>query len=295
MRRASAAATDAGRVPHIVDQLIEERAERLRRVPGLWPVLRPLLYPLLDYPAALRMADTIAPLSGLDALRHLSHELALKVQCDGLEYVPREGPAVLTPNHPSGIADGIALFDALVQVRQDISIFANRDAIRVAPGFADVIVPVEWMEQRRNTGRRRETVRGMVDAFRNGRLVVIFPSGRLARPTLSGLVEREWQPSAVSLAQRYRAPIVPVYMDGRNSWLYYLFYAIHSDLRDMTLFRELLNKRGRTYRIRFGEGFIASGEPAAVTRRLREFVVTDMPRGGRRFESDAGLSPARKA
>ena len=181
-------------------------------------------------------------------------------------------------------------------MRQDISIFANRDAIRVAPGFADVIVPVEWMEQRRDTGRRRETVRGMVDAFRNGRLVVIFPSGRLARPTLRGLVERAWQPSAVSLAQRYRAPIVPG-VHGRQKLmaLLYLFYAIHNDLRDMTLFRELLNKRGRTYRIHFGEGFLASGEPAEVTRRLREFVVAAMPRGARRFDADAGLSRAPEA
>lgn len=278
---------------HVVDQLIEERAERLRRIPGLWPMLRPVLYPLLDYPAALRMADAIAPLSGLDALRHLSGELALDVQCEGLEYVPRGGAAVITPNHPSGIADGIALFDALARVREDISIFANRDAIRVAPGFADVIVPVEWMERRRDTGRRRETVRGMVDAFRAGRLVVIFPSGRLARPTLRGLVEREWMPSAVSLAQRYGAPIIPVHMDGRNSWLYYLFYAIHSDLRDMTLFRELLNKRGRTYRIRFGEGFVAAGEPAALTRQLREYVVGALPRGQRRFKSNGAVSRER--
>lgn len=279
---------------HIVDELIEERAERLRRIPGLWPLLRPVLYPLLDYPAALRMADAIAPLDGLTALRHLSAELDLDVRAEGIEHLPRTGLAVVTPNHPSGIADGIALFDALARVREDISIFANRDAIRVAPGFAEVIVPVEWMERRRDTGRRRETVRGMVDAFRSERLVVIFPSGRLARPSLHGLVERDWQPSAVSLAQRYRAPIVPVHIEGRNSWLYYLFYAIHSDLRDMTLFRELLNKRGRTYRIRFGEPFAPQGDPVDLTGQLRRFVIDELARGQRRFR-DGAISPARRA
>jgi len=32
-------------------------------------------------------------------------------------------------------------------------------------------------------------------------------------------------------------------------------------LRDMTLFRELLNKRGRTYRIHIGEPLIPAGIP----------------------------------
>ncbi|NBC23843.1 MAG: acyltransferase [Gammaproteobacteria bacterium] len=271
-------------MPHIVDQLIEERAEALRQRPLLWRSLRPLIYPLLGYRRAIRMADTIADLSGLDTLRYLSDVLDLDVQVSGLEHVPTQGLAVVTPNHPSGIADGIAVFDALRRIREDVSFFANRDAIRVSPGMADVIVPVEWMETRRSHGRNRETVRHMVEAFRAERLIVIFPSGRLARPTMSGLVEREWQPSALNLALKYAAPVTPMHIDGRNSWLYYLFYAIHHELRDMTLFRELLNKRGSTYRIRLGEPFAPAGDPRALTTALRRFVTESLPRGQTRFE-----------
>ena len=177
-------------MPHVVDQLIEERAERLRDRPLLWHSLKPLIYPLLGYRGAIEMADTIAPLTGLDVLRHLSDTLRLDVRCTGLDHVPRRGLAVITPNHPSGIADGIAVFDALREIREDVSFFANRDAIRVCPGLADVIVPVEWVEARRDHARGRETVRHLVGAFRSERLIVIFPSGRLARPTLRGLVER---------------------------------------------------------------------------------------------------------
>jgi hypothetical protein len=98
-------------MPHIVDLLIEDRAERLSRMPALWHTLKPLIYPLLGYRQALRMADQIAPLSGLEALGYLSDTLALDVHCTGLEHVPRRGLAVVTPNHPSGIADGIAVFE----------------------------------------------------------------------------------------------------------------------------------------------------------------------------------------
>ena len=271
-------------MPHIVDQLIEERAERLRRLPLIWNGLRPVLYPLLGYRRAIRMADAIRPMQALQVFRYLSEALALDVHVEGLDHLPARGLAVITANHPSGIADGIAVFDAVSRVRDDISFFANRDAIRVCPALVDMVVPVEWMETRRDHGRRRETVRGLAQAFRDERVIVIFPSGRLARPTPSGLVEREWLPSALNLATRYRAPVVPLHIEGRSSWLYYLFYAIHHELRDMTLFRELLNKHGRRYRLRLGEPFLPCGEPRELTIALRRFVTESLPQGKTRFD-----------
>lgn len=270
-------------MPHIVDRLIEERAHGLMQRPWLWRGLRPALYPLLGYHAALRMADAIAPLTGHEAMDYLTETLALDVDCDGLENVPPKGLAVVTPNHPSGIADGIAVYSALRAVREDITFFANRDAIRVCPGLTDVIVPVEWMAARRSQQTRRETVRHMIAAFRTERLIVIFPSGRLARPTLHGLEERAWLPTALNLAIRHRAAVVPVHIEGRNSWLYYLFYAIHDELRDMTLFRELLNKRGLRYRLRIGQAIRPEGEPRVLAETLRRFVTESLPRGERRF------------
>ena len=48
---------------HIIDVLIAERAPRLASTP-VWPVLRPLLYQILDYAKAVRMADAIGPMAG---------------------------------------------------------------------------------------------------------------------------------------------------------------------------------------------------------------------------------------
>jgi putative hemolysin len=155
-----------------------------------------------------------------------------------------------------------------------------------------MVVPVEWMEHRRDHGRRRETVRGLAQALREERLIVIFPAGRLARPTVCGLVERDWLTSALSLAMKHQAAVVPMHIDGRNSWLYYLFYAIHTELRDMTLFRELLNKRGRRYRIRIGEPFQPTGDPRELTAALRRFVTEALPNGQARFTPPGKGSPA---
>ena len=268
---------------HIVDTLIKERATGWLRHPTVWARLQRLLRPVLLYDTAKAMADEIAPLSAEATLDFMLQTLAMEVSVSGLKHVPREGAAVVTPNHPAGIADGIAVYDALKRVRDDITFFANRDAVRICPGLAEMIVPVEWRDDARSRAKTRETLRGMRRAFQSGRLVVVFPSGRLARPTPFGLRERPWQPTAFALAQKHDAPVVPVRVQGHNSLLYYLFWFFNRELKDMTLFREVINKRNGCYRIAIGEPFTPLGDPAALAKALRKFVVRDMPRGRRRF------------
>jgi putative hemolysin len=117
---------------HIVDTLIAERTPKLSGGPA-WPVLRPLLYALLDYGKARRMAEAIAPLPGRAALDYVSDLLALKTRATGLDRVPAARRLVVVCNHPTGIADGVAVFDALKAARPDICFYANADAHRVAP------------------------------------------------------------------------------------------------------------------------------------------------------------------
>ncbi len=261
--------------PHIVDILIEERARHLLHMPVVWPLIKSIFYPLLHYRSAKRMADTIAPLDGNGALGHIAQTLALDVRMDGLENLPPTGKVIVVSNHPTGIADGIALFQGLAQVRGDQSIFANRDAVRVAPGLAQNIIPVEWVEEKRTREKTRETLKLATKAFEAGRVVVIFPSGRLAHITLGGLKERPWLTTTLSLARRHKAPILPIHIRARNSLLYYALHCISNELRDMTLFNELLNKRGRTYRMTVGpliDPGRLDGDPEVQIRRLQTYV-----------------------
>ena len=268
---------------HIIDTLIEERATRLMRHPALWSFLRRGLDPLLLYDTARAMADIVAPMSADDAMEYVRATLAMDVAATGLDNVPRSGSAVVTPNHPAGIADGIAVYDAMKRVRNDITFLANRDAIRICPGFSEMIVPVEWRDEARTMAKTRETLRQARRAFEGKRLVVIFPSGRLARPTPLGLWERPWQATAFALARKHGVPIVPMHVNGHNSVLYYLSWYLNREIKDMTLFREIINKRGGKYRIDVGEPFEPSGDPAELAKTLRRFVVYGMRQGLRRF------------
>ena len=51
---------------------------------------------------------------------------------EGLEHIPATGPALIVSNHPTGIADGVAVHDAVRTRRQDAIFFANADALRVS-------------------------------------------------------------------------------------------------------------------------------------------------------------------
>lgn len=265
---------------HIVDVLIQERAPGLLSRPLVGAVGRAVLYPLLGYRDAVRMADRIADLPGLEAMEFLREALSLNVVTEGLEHVPTDRAAVVVGNHPTGIADGVVVFDALTRVRRDLTIFANRDAIRVAPGLADLIIPVEWVQDRRTRARTRETLKSCQLAFRDDRLVVMFPSGRLAyMDAQRRLRERPWMPTAVSLARRHGIPVIPMHISGRNSPLFYLFSRLSDQLRDITLFHEVVNKRGGEYRVRFGAPIppeSLEGDADDVTEALQVHVESGL-------------------
>ncbi|MBN9077201.1 MAG: acyltransferase [Rhizobiales bacterium 65-79] len=261
--------------PHIIDQLIEERATRMSKT-MLWPLLRPLLYRAFEYRRAVFLADEIAPLSGYDAMAHLSALLYLDIDITGLSNIPSSGGFILAPSHPTGIADGIAAFDVLKNVRPDMAIFANRDAERVAPGFRDLIIPVEWRQDEKTHAKSRDTLEMTARAFMQKRAVVLFPSGRIAYWHEGRLTERPWQTSVISLARRYGFPIVPMRMTARNSGLFYLLSRYSTELRDMTIFRELLNKKGGSYSVVIGRPIPPAdleGESRQVIARLQEHTV----------------------
>lgn len=272
----------AAREKHIVDVLIEERAPKLV-ASRFWPLYRAVLYPLLKEPKAKRMATRIATMSGADAMDHVSAMLELKIEVQGLEHVPPRGPVIVAPIHPTGIADGVAMYDALKAHRTDLIFFANRDAIRVAPRLQELLIPVEWVLAKRTRQRSRETLLDTKKAFTEERCVVLFPSGRLAfMDEHKVLTEQEWEPSVAIFARKYECPVVPVHIKSRNSWLYYWFRRLNQELRDITLFNELLNKKGRTFEITFGAPIsheALAGDPAEVAAALRLHAWKGIPEG----------------
>lgn len=266
--------------PHIIDTLIAERAPRLTGS-TIWPLIRPGLYALLDYGKARRMAETICSLGGRAALEHVSDLLALKVEVSGLEHLPTSGRVVIVANHPTGIGDGVAVYDTIKARRPDVVFFANADAHRVCRRFDEVLIPVEWVEAKRTRESARRTLERTRAAMEAQACLVVFPSGRLARRQPGGrLADPPWASTPFAVARKHHAPILPIHVAGPWSRLFHLFHRVSGELRDITLFHELLNKQGQVFQLTIGAPIppeVLAGDAAETAARLKAYVEETLP------------------
>ncbi|MEP1230329.1 MAG: 1-acyl-sn-glycerol-3-phosphate acyltransferase, partial [Litorimonas sp.] len=188
---------------HIVDELILERAPRLVNKPRLFKHIKPWLYRLLDYNKAVSVVDTIMPMTGRDAFDHITQRVNPDIRITGAENIPASGRCVIIANHPTGLADGMAVFKALAPRRPEHIYLANADALRVIPKGEDIIIPVEWVKDKRTHQKARQTLISTKKAIQNNTCVVIFPSGVLGKLTWRGIKDKPWQNSAAMLAKKY--------------------------------------------------------------------------------------------
>lgn len=264
-----------GQPGHIVDTLIAERGQKIVYHP-LWPVMRPFLYTLLRYDKAIEFADDVANMPGFQVFEYLSNILRLDINVRGGERIPAKGGFILVSNHPTGIADGVAVFDLLKTRRPDMTFFANRDAVRVNPRLVEIVIPVEWRDEHKSKLKARETLKLTNRAVEEQKATILFPSGRIAYWANGQLNERPWKTSAVGLAKKYGLPILPVHMAARNSGLFYWFAKWSTELRDMTVFYELLNKKGNLFDFTIGnliEPDQLDGDVTEITAALERHTV----------------------
>ena len=260
-----------------IDPLIADRAPWLAARTPASSIARPVLDRLLGHDQTVALAETLAPRPAPVVMEAVARLVARRIAVTGLANIPATGGALIVANHPTGIADGLVLWRLLMRRRPDAFFFANADVLRLMPQLDQVIAPVEWRAHRKTRARTRETMTYARQALtRDGRLGVIFPSGRLAQRRGLRLHERPWMTSAAALARKYDLPVVPVHLSARNSALYYIFDAIHPSLRDITLFHETLNKASQPYTVTIGAPIPAAGlsrDPAEATASLRDATL----------------------
>jgi putative hemolysin len=264
-----------------LDPLIAERAPWLFAGRPVHRAARRALMAILGYDRTVALAERLRDEPAPRILETVAAMIARDVEATGLEHIPRNGPALIVANHPTGIADGIVLWHLIGPLRPDLWIYANRDILRVLPQLDSVIVPVEWRPEKRSLTKTRETMEITRAAIEAGRMGVIFPSGRLAKRSGLTLVERPWMASAAMLARRYDLPVIPLNIRARNSALFYLFDLVHPTLRDITLFHETLNKGRQPFRVTVGRPVQGGRLPARSEEGIALLRDMTLALGGR--------------
>lgn len=199
---------------------------------------------------------------------------AVVVNPERLEAVPETGALIAVANHPLGGLDGMLLTRMLLSRRPDLKVLVNGLLLRF-PEFRELFIGVDVL----SSDRRQANARGLRAASRHlaaGGALLVFPAGTVSQLQLRGwrLRDPDWNPMIGRLALRHRAACLPLHVQARNGWAFYLSDRIHPRLRTLLLPRAMQARRRAPVRVRVG-GCIESarlqalGGPAQVAQYLR--------------------------
>ena len=176
-----------------------------------------------------------------------------QVVSGSLEQVPAEGPAVVVANHPYGGIEGVALAELLLQRRKDVKLLTNEILCQI-PELSELFIGVDVLSK----NARQKNQAAIAEAQQwvsDGHLLLMFPSGEVSsfNKQLKQVTDPVWRSTAAKIARKANACVTPVFVEGRNGWLFQALGMIHSKLRTASLIRELINKKGHTIGFRMGK------------------------------------------
>lgn len=220
-----------------------------------------------------------------DALRDLL-ELELDVEPAELRNIPASGPVIVVANHPTGGAEGILMTSFLQSIRPDFRLLAH-SWFKIRPEFERYMFFVDPAGRRGGEEGNTGGLKSAVEWTRQGGMLGLFPSGVVAfhQGRRQGITDPSWRLQVARLVRLTRATVLPLHIEGRNSWLYQLAAILHPSLRIPLLPRELLNKKGKTFRLRIGRPIpnerLTGMDDESMTACLRRATFELAPRPDR--------------
>jgi len=197
--------------------------------------------------------DRVDHLHGIDYAKGLMRELNIEVELKGKENIPKTGGIIIAANHPLGGIDGIALIQAIGEVRTDVRFLVN-DLLMAFKNFNTLFIPIN--KHGKNSG---DTLAAIESAYSESYAVLIFPAGLVSRKDDSGIRDLQWKKSFVSKAKKYKKDILPCFIGGKNSKFFYnLAYwrkniGIKANIEMFYLADELYKQQGQKVVITVGE------------------------------------------
>lgn len=189
---------------------------------------------------------------GVEFTEVLLEEFSASVSAKGLENISKDKKIMVVANHPLGGFDGMALFNAVSQVRRDILIPAN-DFLMHLENLRDHFIPVNKL------GSNTSNVRKMEEAFRSDNVVIMFPAGICSRKNDGVICDLEWKKTFITKAKNNKRDIVPVYIEGHNSKRFYRlakirkFFRIKFNIEMMFLVDEAYKLKDKNIKMIFGK------------------------------------------
>ena len=205
--------------------------------------------------------------------------------------IPASGRVVIFANHPIGSLDGLAILRLVSEVRSDVKIVAN-DMLSHVSSLQNMLIPLDNM----TGGNARRSYKRVLEALELEQAVIIFPAGEVSRARPTGVKDTLWRPGFLHFARKTNAPILPIHIGAKNSFLFYSASMVFKPLGTALLAREMFNKRSRTIKFSIGETIRASAleskslHDRTLVRRLKKHLYKIGSRRRPIFETEKTIA-----
>lgn len=215
-------------------------------------------------------------------------EFGATIEVAGIENIPTTGGCIFASNHPLGGLDAMALVHVISWKRKDIRFIVN-DILLQLKNLSGIFIGVN--KHGKNT---QEVYSGLDDLYASGSGVLIFPAGLVSRKQQGQIIDLEWKKSFVVNSKKHNIPVIPVFIEGKNSGFFYNLsnlrkrFGIKANIEMLYLADEMYRQKNKTITVIFGKpipaSFFDSRHPEKKWAQLVKEHVYTLPGGGHQSE-----------
>jgi putative hemolysin len=207
----------------------------------------------------------------------------VKVEIKGAENIPATGRYIFAANHPVGGMDGLAMHNMIYRYFPKIVSPAN-ELLAIIPNIRSLMLGLNVYSK-----NSRELAIKLQEVFESDVQMIFFPAGEVSRRKRGKISDVTWQKTFISKAIQHKRDIIPVFVSGRNSGLFYTvanlrkFLGIKMYIESMLLPREMLRQKNTTTTVYVGkpipyQTFTGEMTHAEWAARVKE-IVYSLPLG----------------
>lgn len=233
-----------------VDEVLNKHYPQVANNPLLFRSLSFVLRHLLHEREIIEFGETYPHYEDIDFVEQVLEYFNISYSTRDVEKerIPSQGRVVIIANHPIGSLDALALIKLVSEVRHDLKVVANQMLMAIEP-LHDMLLPVNNMQG----GTPKQHLGAIQHHLQSDGAILIFPAGEVSRLRPQGVRDTLWHSGFLRIARQAKSPILPVYIDAKNSPLFYGVSMVYKPLATALLVKEMFKQRKKHLPMRIGE------------------------------------------
>ncbi|CAD0003926.1 glycerol acyltransferase [Flavobacterium salmonis] len=169
-------------------------------------------------------------------------------------------PFIIVANHPTGLLDGLSIIHVLLKRNKKVKIVVNyllKEFAQIHEALGENFIYVNPFDHSKKKHLSYLGLKEIIKSLSNNEVVVFFPAGDISK--IKGrkfnIADNEWNDTCIKFINKSKITVVPVFIDSKNSSVFYLLNTLSNKIGLLFIFREFFNKCNTNVRLVFGNEF----------------------------------------